>query len=75
MADILKDGQLFTDDDGSQMVFFMRPCNERQELRPVIEVSFSHKMAKMQSAAASCGEKIIVYPAQGETDPRQFDLR
>lgn len=58
MADILKDGQLFTDDDGSQMVFFMRPCNERQELRPVIEVSFSHKMAKCNRLPQAVAKKL-----------------
>ncbi|XP_052270496.1 ras guanine nucleotide exchange factor P-like isoform X2 [Dreissena polymorpha] len=30
--------ELFRHSDGSEIVFFMRPCNERQALRPLIEV-------------------------------------
>ncbi|KAL4230883.1 Telomeric repeat-binding factor 2-interacting protein 1 [Mactra antiquata] len=36
-ADAVTSKKLFTKENGDGMVFFMRPCNERQLLRPVIE--------------------------------------
>jgi len=35
---------LFTNEDGSPMVFFMRPCSEKQMLRPIIEVCVNKLM-------------------------------
>ena len=35
---------LFTDDHNAPIIFFMRPCSERQFLRPLIEVAFISKL-------------------------------
>ncbi|XP_053399667.1 telomeric repeat-binding factor 2-interacting protein 1-like [Mercenaria mercenaria] len=48
---------LFQNADGSSMVFFMRPCNQRQELRPLIEYGGGKVTSKVLKDSTKLAEK------------------